>query len=78
MGPVWQLSVKEGGYNHSITASMARFNTHITLKSDSGDIDIEQHVVLSNIKRFVEYRVLAEHITRMVSGVSQSLGNGSH
>ncbi|KIM48721.1 hypothetical protein M413DRAFT_437895 [Hebeloma cylindrosporum] len=35
---------------------------HITLKD--GD-DIERHVLLPNVKRPVEYRVLAEHISEM-------------
>ena len=55
---------------------MARFNTiavHITLKDSGG---IEQHVVLPNIKRPVEYKVLAEHIRRM-GGISRSLTNAS-
>ena len=55
---------------------MACFNTiavHITLKDSGG---IEQHVVLPNIKRPVEYKVLAEHIRRM-GGISRSLTNAS-
>lgn len=48
----------------SLTSTMARFNTiavHITLEDSGG---IERHVVLPNIKRPVEYKVLAERISR--------------
>jgi hypothetical protein len=70
--------VEESGHDHfiSITASMPRFNTiavHITLKDSGG---IEQHVVLPNIKRPVEYKVLAKHISRM-GGISRSLIDAS-
>ncbi|KIM48718.1 hypothetical protein M413DRAFT_21055 [Hebeloma cylindrosporum] len=44
---------------------MARFNTiavHITVKDSSG---IEQHVLLPNVKRPVEYGVLVEQIRKM-------------
>ena len=72
------LAVEESGHDHSIyiTVPMACFNTiavHITLKDSGG---IEQHVVLPNIKRPVEYKVLAEHIRRM-GGISRSLTNAS-
>ena len=55
---------------------MVRFKTisvHITLKDSGG---IQQHVVLPNIKRPIEYKVLAERISRM-GGISRFLINAS-
>lgn len=48
-------------------------SVHITLKDSGG---IEQHVVLPDIKRPVEYKVLAERLGRM-GGMSRFLINTS-